>query len=104
MTGINKNCQDESCVWSALLDSSRLLRRNRQSGRGRGVSLYVIEGLEHMELKVGNGTVENLWVRIKGQTNNVDVTVGVHYRLPNQDNDANELSFEELRDTSKSTL
>ncbi|KAF4790666.1 hypothetical protein TURU_138215 [Turdus rufiventris] len=28
---------------------------------GRGVSLYVIEGLECMELTVGNGTVENLW-------------------------------------------
>lgn len=52
------------CDWSALRDSSRLLRR------GRGVALCVTEGLESLELTIGNGTVENLWMRIKGQTNN----------------------------------
>ncbi|KAJ7397530.1 hypothetical protein BTVI_134533 [Pitangus sulphuratus] len=56
-----------------------------------------------MELSVGNGTVENLWVRIKGQTNNADATMGVCYRPPSQDNDIDEFFFEELRDTSKST-
>lgn len=58
------------CDWSALRDSSRLLRRDRQGRRGRGVALYVTEGLECLELTIGNGTVESLWIRVKGQTNN----------------------------------
>lgn len=33
-----------------------------------------------MELSVGSGTVKSLWVRVKGQRNNVDVTVAVHCR------------------------
>ncbi|KAJ7409031.1 hypothetical protein BTVI_58107 [Pitangus sulphuratus] len=56
-----------------------------------------------MELTAGNSTVESLWVRIKGQTNNVDVIIGIRYRPPSQDDDANELIFEELQDTSKAT-
>lgn len=36
-----------------------------------------MEGLEGMELAVGNGTVESFLERIKGQTNKVDVVVGV---------------------------
>ncbi|KAJ7408303.1 hypothetical protein BTVI_60226 [Pitangus sulphuratus] len=47
--------------------------------------------------------VESLWVRIKGQTSNVDVIVVVHYRPSGQDNDTDELFFEELRDAPKST-
>ncbi|KAJ7402361.1 mitochondrial fission process protein 1 [Pitangus sulphuratus] len=50
-------------------------------------------------LTIGNGTVESLWVRFKGQTSNV----GLCYRPPSQDDVANELLFEELRDTSRST-
>lgn len=55
-----------------------------------------------MELTVGIGVVESLWIRIKGQRNNVDVNVGIFYRLPSQDNTANKF-FEKLRDNSKST-
>lgn len=68
-----------------------------------GMCCNVMEGLERMELRVVNGMAESLWVIIKGQTNNMDVTVGVYYRPPSQDNDAKELFLEELRDTSKST-
>ncbi|KAJ7425206.1 hypothetical protein BTVI_03796 [Pitangus sulphuratus] len=49
-------------------------------------------------------TVKSLWVRIKEQINNEDVIVGVCYRPPSQDDDINELFFEELRDTCKSTV
>lgn len=35
-------------------------------------ALYVMEGFQCMELTIVNGTVESFWVRIKGQTNNVD--------------------------------
>lgn len=33
----------------------------------------------------------------------MNVTVGVYYRSPSQDNDADKLFYEELRDTSKPT-
>lgn len=56
-----------------------------------------------MELTCGNGTVESLWVRIKGQTNNMDITMGIFYRSPSQDNDFDKQFFEELRDSSKLT-
>lgn len=56
--------------------------------------------LECMELTFGNGTVLSLWVRIKGQTNKMDVIVGVYYKPPSQDNDTDELLFEELMETS----
>ncbi|KAJ7395040.1 adaptin ear-binding coat-associated protein 1 [Pitangus sulphuratus] len=62
-----------------------------------------MEALGYTELTSGNGTAESLWVRIKGQTNNADVIVGVWYRPPDWGNDTNKLFFEELRDTSKST-
>ncbi|KAJ7412527.1 hypothetical protein BTVI_46127 [Pitangus sulphuratus] len=66
------------------------------------MALYVIEGLECMELTAGNGTLGSLWIRIKGQTNNVDVTVGICYKPPSQDDDADKLFCEKLRDASKS--
>lgn len=56
-----------------------------------------------MELSVVNGTVETLWVRIEGETNDVDVTAKVNYRPLGQDSDVHELFFEELKNDSKST-
>lgn len=47
--------------------------------------------------------VESFSVRIKGQTNNADVIMGVYYKLPNQDNKTDGLFFEKLKETSKST-
>lgn len=58
--------------------------------------------MEGMELTVGIGTVESLWVKLKGQMNNVDVTVVVYYSSPIQDDDVKKIFFEESRDTSKS--
>lgn len=60
-----------------------------------------MEGTECMELTAGNCTVKSLWIRIKGQTKNVDV--GDFCRPPSQDADADELFFEELRGTSTAT-
>ncbi|KAJ7414959.1 hypothetical protein WISP_80581 [Willisornis vidua] len=61
VTGIRETWWDETCDWSALLDDYRLFRRNRQGRRVVGVALYVIGGLECMEVTTGNGTVERLW-------------------------------------------
>ncbi|KAJ7423507.1 mitochondrial fission process protein 1 [Pitangus sulphuratus] len=74
---ISETWWDESCDWSALLNGYTLFRRDRQGRKGRGVSLYLIEGLECMELTTDTDTIESLWVKIKGKTNTVDVIVGV---------------------------
>lgn len=56
-----------------------------------------------MVLTVGNGMVKSLWMRIKGQTSNANVIMGVYYRPPIQNGDADELFFKELRNISKLT-
>lgn len=56
-----------------------------------------------MLLTFGDGKVEILWVRIRGQTNNADVIAGVYYGLPSQDEDTDKLFFKEQREISKST-
>ena len=61
---------------------------------GGGVAMYVKQGLDCVELQVGDGKVESLWVRIKGLTNKGDVVVGVYYRPPGQDDNTDELFFE----------
>lgn len=82
------------------MDNSGLFRRDRQGRRGRGVALCVTEELECLELTAGNGAVESLWIRVKRQTNNADVTVGVCSGPPSQDSDTDKLFFEELRGDS----
>lgn len=53
-------------------------------------------------LTFGDGMVESLWVRIRAQTSNADLMVGVYYRLPSQDEDPDKLFFKEQRKISKS--
>lgn len=65
--------------------------------------MYVKQGLDCVELQVGDGKVESLWVRIKGRTNKGDVVVGVYYRPPGQDDSADKLFFTELREASRLT-
>lgn len=65
------------------------------------MTLYIMDGLECVELTVGNSAVERL-DKHQG-ANNVDIIVGVYYRPVRQDNDISNLIFEELKDTSKST-
>lgn len=53
---------------------------------------------------LGDGMVESLWVKIRGQTNNADVIVGVYYGLPSQDEDTEKLFFKEQSEMSESPL
>lgn len=75
MLGVSETCWDESSDWSALMEGSKLFRRDRQKQRGaRGCAMEGLGCLEH---------IESPWVRIKGQTNNVDDSVGTKlYLLP----------------------
>ena len=43
-----------------------------------------------MELAVGDGKDESLWVRIKGQINKEDVVMGVYYRPRGQEDNNDE--------------
>lgn len=52
-------------------------------------ALYVREGLECREATISSGTVESLGVRIKGQSNDADVSKGVYCRSPGPDNNTN---------------
>lgn len=64
--GITETCSSESCGWSAPLDGYRFFRRGKQGRKGGRVALYVTEGVEFVELTVGNGSVESFWIRLKG--------------------------------------
>lgn len=61
------------------MNGYRLFTRARLDRQDRGMTLYVIEGLDCVVLTVGNYMVETLWVRMKVKANKVDVVVGVYY-------------------------
>lgn len=62
-------------------------------GKWRGrVAIYVREYLGCMELclRMGEEPAESLWMRIKEQNSMGDIVVGVCYRLPDQEGEADE--------------
>lgn len=64
--------------------------------------LYVVEGIECLEFTVGNGTVKSLWIRIKGQINNADVTGSLTLDLPDRTS-TQQISLLGAKDAFKST-
>ena len=46
--------------------------------------------------------VESLWVRIKGQAHTSDITVGVYYRPPDQEEEVDEAFYRQLQAASQS--
>ena len=66
------------------MEGHRLFRKDRQGRGGGGVTLYVSDQLECMELHLGmdEEPTESLWVRIKGRAGTGDIIVGVCYRPP----------------------
>jgi len=87
MIGIMEMGWDSSYDWSIGMGEYRLFRKDRQGRRGGGVALYVKDQLECMELRLGmdEEPTESLWVKIKGRTGTGNITVGVCYRPPDQD-------------------
>ena len=53
--------------------------------RRGGITLYVNDQLECMELRLGmdEELTKSLWLRIKGRAASGDIIVGVCYRQPN---------------------
>jgi len=64
----------------------------------------VKEQLECTELFLGADEEggESLWVRIKGQAHTGDVTVGVYYRPPDQEEKVDEAFYRHLQAGSQS--
>ena len=92
---------DDLHNWSAAMDGYELFRRDRQGRRGGGVALYVRECFDCLELDDGNDRVECFWVRIRGKANKADIMVGVCYRPPNQDEEADEIFSKQLGEVSQ---
>ncbi|GAB0203473.1 hypothetical protein GRJ2_002812900 [Grus japonensis] len=91
---------DDLHNWSAAMDGYKLFRRDRQGRRGGGVALCV-GCFDCLELDDGDDRVECLWVRIRGKANKAD-KVGVCYRPPNQDEEADEIFYKQLGEVSQS--
>ncbi|PKU49676.1 mitochondrial fission process protein 1 [Limosa lapponica baueri] len=96
IVAITETWWDDLHNWSTAANGYQLFRRDRQGRRGGGVALYVRDRLECLEVNNGNGSVECLWVRLKGKANKADIMVGVYYRPPNQDIEVNETFYQQL--------
>ncbi|PKU48451.1 rna-directed dna polymerase from mobile element jockey- hypothetical protein [Limosa lapponica baueri] len=100
--GITETWWDNSHDWRIVMDGYRLFHKDRQERRARGVTLYVKESLEFIEVNYdGCGSpIECLWVKIRGVASKEKLTVGISYRPSNQDNKANEAIFGSLKQAS----
>lgn len=72
-----------------LTDQGRLFHKDSQGRRGAGVTHFVKENCECIE--VNYGPVGCLVVKNRGVISKVDLTVGICYRPPNQDSRANNI-------------
>ncbi|GAB0177047.1 mitochondrial enolase superfamily member 1 [Grus japonensis] len=95
---------DSSYDWSVGMEGYRLFRKDRQGRRGGGVTLYVSDQLECMELHLGmeEEPTESLWVRIKGRAGAGDIIVGVCCRPPDQGDRADEALYRQIGAASRS--
>jgi len=98
LTRYSSNSHD----WSAAMDDYKLFRRDRQGKRGGGVALYVRDCFDCIELNDFDDKVECLWVKMRGKANKADILLGVCYRPPNQDEEADEVFYKRLAQVSQS--
>ncbi|KAF1483971.1 Aprataxin and PNK-like factor, partial [Eudyptula minor novaehollandiae] len=90
--------------WSAAVDGYKLFRSDRRGRRGGRVPLYIRECFDCLELNDGDSRVECLWIRIRGKASKADIVVGVCYRPPNQDEEADEIFYKQLAEQHVSYL
>ncbi|PKU29350.1 mitochondrial fission process protein 1 [Limosa lapponica baueri] len=91
VVAITETWWDDGHDWNAAMDGYKLFRRDRQGRRGGGVALYVRECFDCIELDSSDDKVECLWVRMKGKANKGDFVLGVCYRPPKRDVEADEV-------------
>jgi len=105
--GITEVWWGNSYDWSIGMGVYRLFRKDRQGRRGGGAAVCVKNQLECMELHLGLESLwvkprENLWVKIKGRAGTGNITVGVCYRPPDQDERADEALYRRIGEASRS--
>ncbi|GAB0180200.1 hypothetical protein GRJ2_000485300 [Grus japonensis] len=97
IVAIMKTWWDDLHNWSAAMDGYKLFRRARHGRRGSGVALYVRECFDCLELDNSDERV-----RIRGKANKADIMVGVCYRPPNREEEADEIFYKQLGEVSQS--
>ena len=73
----------------------------RQGWRSSGVALCARECFDCLEIDDGKDRIECLWVRIRGKADKADMMVEFCYRLPNQDEEKDELFYRQLGEVSQ---
>ena len=96
ITEIRWDCSHD---WSAAMDGYKLFTMDRQGSRGRGKALCVREHFDVVELEAGN-KVAYLWVRIWDRADKIDILVGICYRPPKWDEEADNVFHEQLADVA----
>ncbi|GAB0203631.1 hypothetical protein GRJ2_002828700 [Grus japonensis] len=104
LIGITETWWDGSYDWSVGMEGYRFFRKDRQGRQGGGVTLYVNDQLECMELHLGmdEELTESLWVRIKGSAGAGDIIARVCYRPPDQRDQAHEALYRQTAAASHS--
>jgi len=87
LVAITETWWDDSHDWSAAVDVYKLFRRDRRGKGGSGVTLYVRDCFDCIELDYCDDKVECVWVKMRGKANEADILLGVCYRPLNQDED-----------------
>jgi len=64
--------------------------------RGGGVTLDVRDCFDCIQLNYCDDKVECLWVKMRGKANKADILLGVCYRPPNRDEEADEVFYKWL--------
>ncbi|GAB0188002.1 hypothetical protein GRJ2_001265500 [Grus japonensis] len=95
LISITETWWDSSYDWSIGMEGYRFFRKDRQGRQGGGITLYINDQLECMELHLGmdEEPTESLWVRIKGRAGAGDIIAGVCYRPPDQGDQADEALY-----------
>ncbi|GAB0187578.1 hypothetical protein GRJ2_001223100 [Grus japonensis] len=101
LVAITEMWWDNSHDWSAAMDGYKLFRRDRHGRRGGEVALYVRECFDCIELDDCDNKVECLWIRMRGKANKADILLGVCYRPPSQDEEADEAFYKQLAEVSQ---
>jgi len=84
------------------MDGCKLFRSDRQRKRGGEGALYARDCFNCIELDDCDDKVECLWVKMRGQATKADILLGVCYRPPNQDEEADEVFCKRLAEVSQS--
>jgi len=66
------------------------------------VALYVRDFFDSTELNDCDDKVKCLWVKMRGKANKADILLGVCYRPPNQDEEADEVLYKRRAQVSQS--